>query len=91
MIEPLAMLGVTQVKKIDEAGADLIPIQNGAGPFVASLAQDMTQYFDWHHTESDTLDKVDPASLSQCIAAFVTVTYALAESATRLPPSPPIH
>ncbi len=89
MIAPLSSLGVTDVKKTDEAGADLIPIQ-GAGPVVMSLMQDMTQYFDWHHTEGDTLDKIDPETLKKAVAAFAVLTHALSESPTRLPASPPL-
>ncbi len=34
-------------------------------------------YFDWHHTESDTLDKVDPAEFRKNIAALAVMGYAI--------------
>ncbi|MCZ6500043.1 MAG: peptidase M28 family protein, partial [Gammaproteobacteria bacterium] len=42
---------------------------------VISLGQDGTDYFDYHHTASDTLDKVNPENLRQVVAAFVTATW----------------
>src|SRR5438552_2893617 len=85
---PLASLHLEEVVGTDEAGADLIPLQLGGVP-VLGLNQDMTSYFDWHHTAADTLDKIDPIDLSLDVAAFALMTHALAESPERLPPSPP--
>lgn len=39
------------------------------------LHQDMRGYFDIHHTENDTLAKIDPKQLRQMLAAFAVVTY----------------
>ena len=41
-------------------------------------------YFDWHHTEADTLDKVDPDDFRKCIAALAVMSYALADMPSRL-------
>ncbi|MGB0132481.1 MAG: peptidase M28 family protein, partial [Dokdonella sp.] len=45
-----------------------------------SLRQDASRYFEWHHTENDTLDKVDPEQLRQNVAAYAVAMY-LATSA----------
>ncbi|RPH56768.1 M20/M25/M40 family metallo-hydrolase, partial [bacterium] len=59
-------------------GADLSPLRPARVP-VVSLGQDGTEYFDWHHTANDTLDKVDPKDLDQNVAAWATVAYVAAE------------
>ena len=66
-------------------GADVGPMR-ALGMPVASLVQDGTTYFDYHHTANDTLDKVDAADLDQNVAAYVTLTYLIAEHG--LPPAP---
>jgi carboxypeptidase Q len=44
------------------------------------LNQDGTKYFDYHHTANDTLDKIDPAALSQNVAAWTTLIWLAADS-----------
>ena len=44
-----------------------------------SLRTTMEHYFDWHHTEADMVDKVDPVELRKNVAALATIVYALAE------------
>ena len=41
-------------------------------------------YFDWHHTEADTLDKVDPVEFRKNAAMLSVVTYVLADMDGRL-------
>ena len=41
-------------------------------------------YFDWHHTEADTLDKVDPVEFRKNIASLAVMTYVLADMPERL-------
>jgi Zn-dependent M28 family amino/carboxypeptidase len=43
-----------------------------------------THYFDWHHTEADTLDKVDPVEFRKNAAMLSVVTYVLADMDGRL-------
>lgn len=47
---------------------------------VFTLAQDGTNYFDYHHTDNDTLDKVDPADLNQNVAAWVAAVWLFAQA-----------
>jgi carboxypeptidase Q len=44
------------------------------------LKQDGTRYFDLHHTADDTLDKIDREQLSQNVAAWVALTWMIADS-----------
>ena len=46
----------------------------------ASLAQDGSDYFDYHHTANDTLDKVDAKALDQNVAAYAVFAWLAAES-----------
>ncbi|MSP62023.1 MAG: peptidase M28 family protein [Myxococcales bacterium] len=85
---PLAPLRTSSVKIVEAEGADLIPLQARGVP-VLGLLQDMTTYFDWHHTNADTLDKIDPIDLALNAAAMAVMAHAVAEMAERLPPSPP--
>jgi Zn-dependent M28 family amino/carboxypeptidase len=71
-------LGV-EVSDLDaRGGADLIPLRPAGVPII-DLLPDGTLYFDYHHTDNDTLDKIDKADLDQAAAAFATVAYAVAE------------
>ena len=45
-----------------------------------SLEQDGSDYFDYHHTPNDTLDKIDPAALEQNLQAWIRMTRAVANS-----------
>jgi len=38
-----------------------------------------SRYFDYHHSHADTLDKVNPADLSRCVATMAVVAYVLAD------------
>lgn len=53
---------------------------------VASLRQDGHDYFDYHHTPNDTLDKIDPAALAQNVAAYAQFAYIMANSTIVLTP-----
>jgi len=62
-----------------EGGSDVEPlVQAGVPAFV--LRQDGSKYFDYHHTADDTLDKIDPAALSQNVAAWVSLVWLAADS-----------
>jgi carboxypeptidase Q len=74
----LQPLGIAQGGKASSGGPDIKPLIE-AGVAVFRLMQDGTDYFDVHHTADDTLDKIDPASLQQNVAAWAVVTYLAAE------------
>lgn len=75
----LSPIGVTRSKDPAHGGTDIEPLINNGVP-VLDLDQDGTRYFDIHHTPDDTLDKIDPAQLSQNVAAW-TATLAIAANA----------
>ena len=45
---------------------------------LVDLQQDGTRYFDLHHTNNDTLDKIDPVQLRQNVAVWTAVVGVLA-------------
>ena len=71
LLEPL---GIEMGDNETGNGADISPFKKLGMP-VISLGQDGTDYFDYHHTANDTLDKVDPDNLRQVVAAFVTTVW----------------
>ena len=74
----LAPLGVTTSADTAFGGADLSPLAPARVPWV-DLRQDATDYFDYHHTADDTIDKIDPKDLDQNVAAWAALVYAAAE------------
>lgn len=75
----LKPLGIEYAGNKSSSGADLIPMRK-AGMAVFGLKQDGTDYFDYHHTANDTLDKVDPKALAQNVAAWIVVTAVAAQA-----------
>ncbi len=88
MASRLRSLGATDVQSGGHGGVDISSML-GAGVPLLGLRQDMTLYFDWHHTAGDTLDKVDPRELADNAAAMAFLAYALAEREVPLPRIPP--
>jgi len=39
----------------------------------------MAHYFDYHHTQADTFDKIDPDDFRRCVATFAVMGYVLAD------------
>lgn len=64
-------------------GADIGPMAPAGVPQVG-LEVDNRTYFDIHHTEADTLDKVDPAQLADDVAAVAVLAYIVADLAERV-------
>jgi Iap family predicted aminopeptidase len=90
LVRPLAVLGVTQIIRSEHHGADLGALSRARGLAAVNVRQDVSHYFDIHHSEADTLDKIDPASLAQASAAWAWMTWALADAPGTLP-TPPIE
>jgi carboxypeptidase Q len=59
-------------------GSDIGPIMRD-GVIGASLDVDGSHYFDIHHTQADTLDKIDPRDLALCVATMAVVAYTVAD------------
>ena len=49
------------------------------------LLVDGTRYFWYHHTNGDTLDKLDPAEVARCVAAMAVMAYVAADLPERIP------
>lgn len=65
-------------------GADTQPLVEQGVPALELLTQS-DRYFWYHHTEADTVDKVNPAEFNRCVAALAVLAYAVAELPERLP------
>ncbi|WP_251357918.1 M20/M25/M40 family metallo-hydrolase [Kangiella sp. TOML190] len=76
--EIMEPLGISYGNNRAGGGPDLIPLRQ-LGVSVFSLRQDGTDYFDYHHTPDDTLDKIDKAALDQNTAAYVVLAYLSAQ------------
>jgi len=64
-------------------GEDIRPLMAAGVPGLAEHAAG-THYFDWHHTEADTLDKVNPDDFRKSVAAMAVMGYILADMPGRL-------
>jgi len=64
-------------------GADIEPLMRDGVPGLAERTVG-THYFDWHHTEADTLDKVNPDDFRKNMAAMAVMSYVLADMPGRL-------
>lgn len=65
-------------------GADIAPLMRQGVPG-AGLDVEGERYFWYHHTNGDTLDKLDPADFARCVAAFAVMAYVVADLPERLP------
>jgi carboxypeptidase Q len=65
-------------------GADIGPIM-ALGVPGAGLNVDGTRYFWYHHTDADTIDKLDPREVALCTAALAVLAYVIADLPEPLP------
>lgn len=77
VLYPIGVLASPQPEL--HGGADVGPLA-AAGVPVFGLNQDGLRYFDLHHTANDTVDKIDPAQLSQNVAAWTALVWLIADS-----------
>jgi carboxypeptidase Q len=73
----LAGLGAARIDTTG-GGADIEPLMKRRVPGIAHETV-MEHYFDWHHTQADMVDKVDPVELRKNVAALAVMVYVLAE------------
>jgi len=59
-------------------GADIGPLMRDGVPGLA-LRTVGEHYFDWHHTDADTIDKVRPIDFRKAVAMLAVMGYALAD------------
>ena len=81
------------VSMLGPIGTDSVSAGGGGSDIEAIVADGVpalsprtaeAHYFDWHHTEADTLDKVDPVEFRKNAAMLSVVTYVLADMDGRL-------
>jgi carboxypeptidase Q len=65
--------------EVGGGGADISPLKD-QGVLVSTLHGNIERYFEIHHTEADTLDKVDAALLREGLAAIAGLTWQLANA-----------
>ncbi len=65
-------------------GADIEPIM-GLGVPGMGLTTDGTRYFWYHHTDADTVDKLDPHDVALCVATMAVIAYVVADMPQKLP------
>jgi carboxypeptidase Q len=65
-------------------GADIGPIMQLGVPGMGLLV-DGTKYFWYHHTEADTIDKLDPREMAMCVATMAVMAYVVADMQETLP------
>jgi carboxypeptidase Q len=86
-IRPVAALlrriGADRVSR-GEPEADVSPLAALGVPAVA-LDVDASHYFWYHHTEADTIDKLDPHDMALCVATMAVVAYGVADMQETLP------
>ena len=79
LLEPIGA-----ARRKDGGGGADISAMGPAGVPQIGFDVDGRTYFDVHHTEADTLDKVSKADLDLCVAALATTVYVLADMPERL-------
>jgi carboxypeptidase Q len=73
-------LGATHLET-GHGGADISPLEH---VLQVGFEVDNRTYFDIHHTEADTLDKVDPATLADDAAVLAIAAYVIADLPQRI-------
>jgi len=74
----LASIGVTGYVP-GGGGTDVEPLTNEGVPGLRPVNVN-THYFDWHHSEADTIDKVDLNDFRKNIATLAVLSYILADT-----------
>ncbi|HME07512.1 MAG TPA: M20/M25/M40 family metallo-hydrolase [Bryobacteraceae bacterium] len=64
-------------------GSDIAPLTREGVPSLSPRTVGL-HYFDWHHTEADTLDKVDLEDFRKNVAGLAVMSYVLADMPGRL-------
>ena len=78
MARMLRRIGVGPANNQANGGPDVGPLRVAGVP-VVTPRQNGWDYFDFHHTPEDTLDKVDPDDLAQNVAVYAALIYMASE------------
>lgn len=82
----LSSIGTTVVQETSHppGTTDILPMSEKGVPVIGLLA-DQRDYYGYHHTAADTLDKVVPSELRENAAAMAVLAYAMASMKNPLP------
>jgi carboxypeptidase Q len=69
------------------ADADTDPLNRAGVPALSPLV-DGTKYFWYHHSSADTMDKLSPREIAECVALMAVAAYVVADMDGYLPRSP---
>jgi carboxypeptidase Q len=86
---PLARSNLLEIAKLlagiegdrigaDGGGADIGPMMR-EGVLGMNLDVEGSKYFEIHHTQADTLDKINPRDLALCVATMAVMAYTIAD------------
>jgi Zn-dependent M28 family amino/carboxypeptidase len=90
IMDALRPIGATVLERSEEpVSTDIGPLQAAGVPGFEPLL-DSRNYFDYHHTAADTLDKVDPLNLQRMVASLAVLAYELADAPQMLERNPPL-
>jgi len=79
----LAGIGADSVSR-GGGGADIGPIMQRGVPGMG-LDTEGERYFWFHHTDADTVDKLDPRDMALCVATMAVMAYVVADLEEPLP------
>jgi len=82
----LAPIGANTITR-GGGGADISPLTREGVPSMG-LTVDGTKYFWYHHTDADTIDKLDRDEVNRCVAAMAVMAFVVADMQERLPWEP---
>jgi len=80
LLDPIGAGAITR----GGGGADIGPMMELGMPGMG-LNVEPTRYFWYHHTDADTLDKLDPDEVARCVAAMAVMAYVVADLPELLP------
>jgi len=83
LAEPLARIGAANI--VSEGSESDVGILRRDNVPTMALVDDGTKYFWYHHSDGDTMDKLDPRELSACAAAMAVMAWQVADAPVALP------
>ena len=83
----LSSIGATNAQRGGPA-ADVSPLAERGVPAAAPIV-DGTRYFWFHHSDGDTMDKLNPREMAECVAVMAVLAYVAADMPERFPRAQP--
>lgn len=81
---PLKKIGAANVTTGEDSEADVGELRPDGVPTLA-LKVEGSKYFWYHHTQGDTVDKLDPQEIGRCVACMAAMAYQVADADAPLP------